>query len=437
MLQYNTGLLDKSRYFNAAGALGRGVNRSIKDIAQMAGNRRKQNLRSQSFSGYNPQTDPEGVNYRQRQRDYFGKLTSDWRTADKGHQGMQALHEQARADRQRRVKEEYDRLTLDSARIKNRMDIVKADQFKNGEIDNVLAYMSKSPEAYTAGYQELQKYFPSDLQGMGLPQEFNKDSQAKILMRRGVSKKIKAINDAKLKELQQQEDRAYKYKDFERKAGLEQSKFDFEQQKYDKDYELKKTEQDLKLAKTPQIKLSAAEKNDLGTIAKSVEAFNAVSKMFKENDLSGLKAAFPGMISKLPVVGGKLQPEPYEYEKLKRRLAEDALRDATGAAAPAHEVRTYMAFFPDVGDTEREAQAKIEGMKVFLRGKGEKVALGLEASGNKTGADSIRGIYEDKIGSISDIYTKQQIIEVDDETGERYRFLGGDKTDPKNWELIK
>jgi hypothetical protein len=240
MLQYNTNLLDRSHNFNRAGAIGKNLGSSLRNIVGGVRQRRKNDLRQKAFSGYNPDTDPEGTMYRERNKDYYNQLAQNWRTAQEGHEGLQAIQEQERAqreraaeDRRKKVQDEMSQLSLDSARLTNRVNIIKADQFKNDEIDKTLAYMSQSPERYQAGYSDLQKYFPQELESMGLPQEFNKDAQAKILMRRGVSEKIKELNKAKLKELQDQEDRAFKIRGREQGLGLDKRKMDLQERQLD------------------------------------------------------------------------------------------------------------------------------------------------------------------------------------------------------------
>lgn len=145
-------------------------------------------------------------------------------------------------------------------------------------------------------------------------------------------------------------------------------------------------------------KLNADEAKTLGQATASARGLADVGKTFQE---TGMKEVNPAQrfIKGLPLVGqggmlsgplDAMMPETTKYLNQQRQQVESDLRAATGATAPEAEVKTYLSFMPQPGDSEDLAAKKLQDYYNKISNKVEGVAAAHEASGDYMGAQKIR-----------------------------------------------
>ena len=100
------------------------------------------------------------------------------------------------------------------------------------------------------------------------------------------------------------------------------------------------------------IKLTEGQSKVIGAAATAKQMLDEIATEFKEGKLGGAGGFAADVVESVPLVGGKLAPKTNAYNDKRRITAETFLREATGAAAPAEEVRLYTKMLPEPGDSE-------------------------------------------------------------------------------------
>jgi len=149
---------------------------------------------------------------------------------------------------------------------------------------------------------------------------------------------------------------------------------------------------------TKPVDLNAEETKRVMDAAQSAGGLAGVGREFKASKI-GETPSVGRVLKGLPLIGqggwisgplDKIMPDTTAYLNKARQQVEGDLRAATGAAAPESEVKTYMSFMPQPGDTDELAAKKLEDYYSKLRQKVEGVAAVKEAQGDYRGAQMIR-----------------------------------------------
>lgn len=155
--------------------------------------------------------------------------------------------------------------------------------------------------------------------------------------------------------------------------------------------------------KSQTLKPTAEEQKGLGAVGPAVEDLNDLVHQFKTKDISGAKNVGKGLKAKVPLAGKFLAPDAATFNQKKRVVSERFLRAATGAAAPAHEVRTYMGFLPDVGDPQDIAQNKLDVFKQNVKAKATQHTSRLRLQGFVQEADIIENRIDEMLATVDNI----------------------------------
>lgn len=161
-----------------------------------------------------------------------------------------------------------------------------------------------------------------------------------------------------------------------------------------------------KLAKGDPTKLNADESKTLGNATASARGLSDVGKSFADKGMQDVNFVQRGLKA-LPLVGqggwlsGPLDaamPDTTSYLNQQRQQVESDLRAATGATAPDSEVKVYLSFMPQPGDSKELAASKLQDYYRKISNKVEGVAAAHEASGDIIGAQKIRENMKNIIG---------------------------------------
>lgn len=102
-------------------------------------------------------------------------------------------------------------------------------------------------------------------------------------------------------------------------------------------------------------------------------------------------------------IAQRINPEVEQYNIAKRRVAESALRAATGAAAPpAEQIQYQVTLLPAAGDTPQAARAKVEAFYDDLLAKGRESVNRLRAEGKLSDAARVEAYLNQSMGRDKD-----------------------------------
>lgn len=152
---------------------------------------------------------------------------------------------------------------------------------------------------------------------------------------------------------------------------------------------LKAREATTKEPAAKETRLTEAQSKTLGAAGMAKTMLDDLANQFKGSKLGGMKGFAADMVESVPVVGGKMAPETNAYNDKRRITAETFLREATGAAAPAAEIKFYTNLLPEPGDSEEQAQSSLDAFRGAVMAKVNGVAATLRAQGKDAQADEI------------------------------------------------
>jgi hypothetical protein len=184
-------------------------------------------------------------------------------------------------------------------------------------------------------------------------------------------------------------------------------------------------------AKEPGIKLNEAQTKTLGAAGMAKTMLNELASKFKGGGLGGAGGFVADVTESIPFVGGKMAPKTAEYNDQRRIVAETFLREATGAAAPAPEVKFYTNLLPEPGDSEAQAQSALNAFRGAVKAKVKGVAETLRAQGREADAKSIEQNLNKLFSDSEDIKTRKPEDLSDDELDAQLRAKGIDPTTGK------
>lgn len=182
----------------------------------------------------------------------------------------------------------------------------------------------------------------------------------------------------------------------------------------------------LRSPKEPGIKLNEAQTKTLGAAGMAKTMLNDLAAKFKGGGLGGVGGFVADVAESVPFVGGKVAPKTAEYNDQRRIVAETFLREATGAAAPAPEVKFYTNLLPEPGDSEAQAQSALNAFRGAVKAKVKGVAETLRAQGREADAQNIEQNLETLFADSENIKTSELEDLSDDEIDSQLRAKGID-----------
>lgn len=151
-------------------------------------------------------------------------------------------------------------------------------------------------------------------------------------------------------------------------------------------------------AEAGQTKLNEAQSKIVGAAGMAKVMLDDVANQFKDSKLGGMGGFAADVVESVPLIGGKLAPKTNEYNDKRRLTAETFLREATGAAAPAPEIKFYTNLLPEGGDSPEQAQSALNAFRGAVMAKVKGVATTLRAQGKDAQATQL----ETKMQSLFD-----------------------------------
>jgi hypothetical protein len=136
-------------------------------------------------------------------------------------------------------------------------------------------------------------------------------------------------------------------------------------------------------------KLNEAQSKTIGAAGTAKVMLDEIASQFKDSKLGGAGGYAADVVESIPLIGGKLAPKTNEYNDKRRITAETFLREATGAAAPASEVKFYTNLLPEPGDSPEQAQSALNAFRGAVMAKVKGVASTLRAQGKDAPANEI------------------------------------------------
>jgi hypothetical protein len=136
-------------------------------------------------------------------------------------------------------------------------------------------------------------------------------------------------------------------------------------------------------------KLTEAQSKTLGAAGMAKTMLDDIANQFKDSRLGGASGFAADVVESIPLIGGKLAPKTNEFNDKRRITAETFLREATGAAAPAAEIKFYTRLLPEAGDSPEQAQSALNAFRGAVMAKVKGVAATLRAQGKDDQAAQI------------------------------------------------
>lgn len=144
------------------------------------------------------------------------------------------------------------------------------------------------------------------------------------------------------------------------------------------------------------LKLSEAQLKTVSAAGMAKNMLDDLATQFTASKLGGASGFASDVAESVPFVGGKIAPKTAEYNDKRRIVAETFLREATGAAAPAPEIKFYTNLLPSPGDSPEQAQSKIEAFRLAVLSKTQGVIESLRLQGH----DDQAGMIESRLNAL-------------------------------------
>lgn len=146
--------------------------------------------------------------------------------------------------------------------------------------------------------------------------------------------------------------------------------------------------------------LSGEQEKRIMDASASAKGLANVGRSFQEKGLGEFRGeGIARTLKSLPLVGqggmmsgplDALMPKSTQYMNQQRQQVESDLRAATGATAPPEEVKTYLAFMPQIGDDPSLAASKLKDYQNKIMNKAMSVADSLDVQGRSQEAAMMR-----------------------------------------------
>jgi hypothetical protein len=218
---------------------------------------------------------------------------------------------------------------------------------------------------------------------------------------------------------------------------LGQAKFD-EQKRHNKAIEARAAFDAAKAAQSGT-KLNEAQSKIVGAAGMAKVMLDDLANQFKDSKLGGVKGFAADVVESIPLVGGKMAPKTNEYNDKRRITAETFLREATGAAAPAEEIKFYTRLLPEAGDSPEQAQSALNAFRGAVMAKVKGVASTLRAQGKDDQAAQIESKMQALFDSSANIKgnSPSAAVKTHPQDSEAVQWAKANPNDPRSVAILK